>query len=264
MTNSSFVPSTHRILQAKPMIASSPLQRSALALTAAALFLGPALPVRAQSSSLYVVDEPPPAPAPLRPANRGPERLSENISRVSYLAVPLPAPRAFGLQDLVTIIVRESTESDADASLETEKDGSIEGEVSDWPGVRVFDKLYDLLSKTDLDNDPKVGLKYGKKFEGEGEYNRRDTFTTRITARIIDIKPNGTLVLEARKFTRTDDETLNMVLTGTCRQEDIAADNTILSTQLYDLHLVKEHTGELRKTSKKGWITKVFEAVFGF
>jgi hypothetical protein len=101
-------------------------------------------------------------------------------------------------------------------------------------------------------------------FEGEGEYRRTDTFSGRIQSRVIDVKPNGTLVLEARKYIQNDDETLEMVLTGLCRAEDVTAANTILSTQLYDLRLVKEHTGELRRSTRKGILTRVFETIFNF
>jgi hypothetical protein len=38
----------------------------------------------------------------------------------------------------------------------------------------------------------------------------------------------------------------------------------VLSTELYDLHLDKQHKGELKKTTKKGFITNFFDALFGF
>ena len=31
---------------------------------------------------------------------------------------------------------------------------------------------------------------------------------------------------------------------------------------LHNLSLVKKHTGEVRKASKKGWLTKLFEGIF--
>ncbi len=88
--------------------------------------------------------------------------------------------------------------------------------------------------------------------------------TGRVQARVIDVKPNGTLVLEARKFNQIDDETLTIVLTGVCRAEDITVDNTILSSELYDLSLVKTHTGELRRASKKGLITRLLDLLLNF
>ena len=51
-----------------------------------------------------------------------------------------------------------------------------------------------------------------------------------MTATIIDIKPNGNLVFEARKQIRHDDEVSSMRLTGLCRSDDVTPDNSVLST----------------------------------
>jgi len=80
----------------------------------------------------------------------------------------------------------------------------------------------------------------------------------------MDVKPNGTLSLEARTQVKNDDEDMTITVTGYCRAEDVAADNTVLSTQMYDLRVNKQHAGEVRKASKKGVITKVLEFLFNF
>ena len=62
----------------------------------------------------------------------------------------------------------------------------------------------------------------------------------------------------------SDQETLELVLTGTCRKEDVRSDNTVLSTQLYDLHLVKKHTGDVRRATRKGLLGRILETIFSF
>ena len=69
-------------------------------------------------------------------------------------------------------------------------------------------------------------------------------------------------VLEGRHKIDTDGEVMIMVLTGTCRPKDVSTDNTVLSTQLYGLSIVKELRGELRRASKKGILTRVFDVIF--
>ena len=107
-------------------------------------------------------------------------------------------------------------------------------------------------------------MNFSRSFEGEGDYARKDALADRITARVVDVKPNGNLVLEARKFVQNDDEKLELVLTGYCRAEDVTADNSVLSTQMYNLDLRKQHSGELRRASKKGLLTKLLDFVFNF
>ena len=218
--------------------------------------------VAGQSSSLYLESvEPLPV---VSPGGTG-SGLSPAMARVNLAVVRLPEPRQFSINDLITIIVRESIENDSKAEIETEKGTDFQGAISAFPKLDPSDLLQLKLRPSSMRNGtPRVDINFDNEFEGDGDVSRRDTFTTRITARILDVKPNGSLVLEARRYIRTDEEVLEMTLTGTCRKDDVTADNTILSTQLFDMRLVKEHQGELRKATKKGWITQFFEGIFNF
>ena len=239
----------------------------AVAVGAAALCFASA-DVSAQSSSLYHREAQRNAAAA---ANQVPRRdgnqptLAPAVRAMSLFAIARPEPRTFKKHDLVTIVISESTSADISSSLETNKETSISGEISAFPALRLADLLQLQLRPSNFDRGtPAVGIDFEKEFEGEGDYSRTDQFTARITAQIIDIKPNGTLVLEARKFIRNEDETMRITLTGTCRTDDISADNTVQSTKLFDLHLTKDHDGEIRKATKKGLFTKVFETLFAF
>jgi flagellar L-ring protein precursor FlgH len=196
---------------------------------------------------------------------QAPHRLAPAIREQSLAAVEVPKPRQFAVHDLVTIIIREQSETEFQASLETEKGTEHSAEIAELPRLTLSD-LADLqLKPNDFeDGTPQLDVSSDREFEGEGDYSRSEEMSGRITARIIDIKPNNTLVLEARKFVKSDDESLNIRLTGTCRAEDITADNTVLSTELYDLHLNKTHDGELRKSTKKGLFTDILDFVFNF
>lgn len=218
--------------------------------------------VSAQSSSLYLQENVPTAAAATPTRTGQPNLLSPAIARTSLTAVALPAPREFAKHDLITIIVRESTENDSKSTLDTDKKSSIDAELSQFPNLAELIKLQLIPSRFGR-GTPKVGLDMNTTFEGEGNFKRKDTFTTRIAAEIIDVKPNGLIIVEARKFIRTNKETLNVVLTGSARTKDIGGDNTVLSTNLHNLRLVKDHDGELRKATKKGLITQVFEGLFG-
>lgn len=216
----------------------------------------------AQSSSLYAQKSKPQMPTPVKGPDGRYDRLSPKLSEVSYSAVPLPEPRGYALHDLVTIIIRESIENDISSTTDTKKSVSVDGEVTSFPSISSMLELRPRTSPTT--NNPTVGLSMDTDFTGEGSHKRTDTFTTRLTARIIDIKPNGTLILEARKRIVDDREDVTLVLTGTCRKEDITLDNTILSTQIYDLFLRKQTAGEMKKASEKGLLTKILDTVFNF
>jgi flagellar L-ring protein precursor FlgH len=103
-----------------------------------------------------------------------------------------------------------------------------------------------------------------RNLKGEATVDRTDSLTARITAEVIDVKPNGTLVLQAKQRIKTDDEEQQFVFTGTGRVEDVGVDNTILSTQLYDKDVTKTHTGAVRDTTKRGLIPKLLDLINPF
>ncbi len=219
-----------------------------------------------QSSSLFLADQRQQADSVDSQRGRNQTvRMSAAVAAGSMVAASMPEPRQFMVNDLITIVIRESMQTDFEAKLDTDKNAEYSGELSDLPQIIMKDLFHWHFIPNDFPlGNPKLGLEYESEFEGEGGYSRKESMTGRLTAKIIDVKPNGTLVLEARKYIKSDSETFKVILTGTCRADDVAADNTILTTQLYDLHLVKEHTGELKKSSKKGLITQFLDLLFNF
>jgi flagellar L-ring protein precursor FlgH len=81
---------------------------------------------------------------------------------------------------------------------------------------------------------------------------------------VLDVKPNGTLVLQARKTIKTDEEEQQFILSGICRVEDVATDNTVLSTQIFDLDLQKNHKGDVKDAVTKGWLPRLMQLVNPF
>lgn len=217
----------------------------------------------AQSSSLYTDQTVEQRTADL--GRRQGDELNPAIAQFSFTAVRMPELRRFQIHDLVTIIINESITNKSSSSMETSKDAKVKGEIAAIPDLRVSDLLQmQIRGTSSTENTPRVDISTGNEFNGEGDYSRQDTFVARVTARIVDIKPNGLLVLEARKYIQTEKETLDIVVTGTCRREDVRADNTIVSSQIFDLRVNKQHRGEIHKATKKGLITLFFETLFHF
>lgn len=178
------------------------------------------------------------------------------IERMSKIAVAPPQPRQFTPNMLITIIVREQKRYQADAEYEAEKKWKWDELLSRWfrfyPGCKLGeDKLSNGLPGSKFD------LKH--KYETDGASDYSDRFTTRITARIIDVKPNGNIVLEARHTRMHDEESANVTLTGVCRSEDVTPDNTILSTQIAEMVLDVQNQGAVRDATTRGWVPRILD-----
>jgi flagellar L-ring protein precursor FlgH len=179
------------------------------------------------------------------------------LSQVSFFNVPEPEPRTVKKHDLITIIVREESEFTAEGTTEATKEASIDAEITDFIRFQ-FDPL-ELKAGGIGDEPPRIRANANREFNGEGTVERTDSLNFRITAEVIDVKPNNTLVLQARKRLKTDDEIQEFILTGICRVEDISADNSVLSTQVHDLDLIKKHEGVVRNTTRKGWAGRILD-----
>jgi flagellar L-ring protein precursor FlgH len=183
------------------------------------------------------------------------------FSSVSFFAVAETKPRTIKKHDLVTIIVDENTAYSSNGTTALTKEADFDAKVTAM--VRLSLAHLD-LSENSVNTNPEIGTTGTRDFNGSGAVNRSDTMTTRLTAEVIDVKPNGTLVLQARQHIRTDDEEQTMVLSGTCRVEDVTPDNTVLSTQMFDKDVSNTNKGAVRDSTKRGWIPKLLDVVNPF
>ncbi len=196
------------------------------------------------------------------PALAAREAATTEMAQSSMLFVTPPEPRTFMKHDLITIIVDETSQQKSSQSLDTEKKSSanltLNAILDPWELLEMR------LRQGDTANTKILGTNFKRKFEGDGEYERSDRFSAKITAEIIEIKPNGTLVLQATKIITKDSEVQTLVLSGVARQEDITNRNTILSSQIASLSMNLQNAGELRESSKKGLLTRVLDKIFDF
>jgi len=191
-------------------------------------------------------------------ADRGQARLSD----VSFAAVPEPVPRTLRKHDQVTIIVREESEFRTRGSSEFKKEAEFEARLEEF--IKLSVRNAEIEGGAQGPNPPAIRATGKRDFKGEGLVNRSDRFTTRVQAEVVDVKPNGTLVLQARSHIKTDDEERFFLLSGSCRVEDVNADNTILSSQLFDKDLRQTSKGTVRQATRRGWLSHLLDAVNPF
>ncbi len=216
----------------------------------------------AQTSSLGERERLVRAAEPVAPPSR---ETAVNVRNVvydqhSWISIAPPRPKTYRPGDLLTIIIRERREWKAGADLQTKKEWDVKSELDKFlkltgggVGAAAFRR-----------GQPNIDFEWENKLRGQADSSRDDSLTTRLTAKIIDVKPNGLLVLEGRGKISHDEETSEITITGTCRKEDVTADNTILSTQVSDKDVVMKTNGALRATSSRGWIPKMLDAIKPF
>jgi flagellar L-ring protein precursor FlgH len=182
------------------------------------------------------------------------------LTDLSFFAVPDPEPKVMRKHDLVTIIVREISEFSSEGTTDLKKQADLNAKIDQF----IQFSLDNFELKNSMGTPAEIKMSGDRNFKGEATVDRTDSLIARITAEVVDVKPNGTLILQARKRIKTDEEVQQFIMTGICRAEDILPDNTILSTQMYDLELNKTHKGAVRDTTKRGWVPKLLDAINPF
>jgi len=104
----------------------------------------------------------------------------------------------------------------------------------------------------------------GRKYEGQGSTQRQSAVRSRITARVIEVLPNGDLRIEASKLVKINKEDETLSLSGIVRQRDVSADNDIPSTLVGDLKLALNGKGVASADNQPGWLFRLIDKVSPF
>ncbi len=167
--------------------------------------------------------------------------------------------RASAVGDLVTILVQENNTASKDNTTSTAKKSSIDASIAKF--------LYSPAASGLLTKNgqfPALNLTASQDFDGGGKISNSEKITAKITVRVMDVLPNGNLVLEGRRSTSFAGETQEAVLRGVVRVEDIAPNNTLYSYNIADATIKYVSTGTITDNQRKGWFTRVWEKVTPF
>lgn len=155
--------------------------------------------------------------------------------------------KAAKVGDLVTIIIVENSSASQQASTAV----NTSNKVNAGPGIG---PLLHLIP----------GLKFsgGSDSKNAGSTSRTANLAARITAKVIEVKPNGTLVIEGIRDVRANNETQILKITGLVRPDDVAPDNTIQSTFVADAKIEYTGKGVIAERQKPGIVTRIFKLLF--
>lgn len=252
-----------------PAHAEEPLVNSTISEAPAAVAVLPGVPAPKVAAPLIC----PPVRGSLFRASLNatpPVLISDNesphsaITSISLIAVPTQQPRKIQKHDLIQVVISESSSASSTSTADSKKTQDFDIALQQFLELNRFGGNVGLGNVSSPGKLPEVKFKFNNDTKANADAARNDQFSGRIEAEVMDVKPNGTLVVEATKHIRTDKEEQTFRLTGICRAADITADNTVLSTQLADLKLAKDTKGDVHNGTKRGWMNRVFDTLSPF
>jgi flagellar L-ring protein precursor FlgH len=183
--------------------------------------------------------------------------------------------RAKRVGDILTIVVNENVGMTNNLNLTTTKQNSsqsasgIEGIASNLvnqfitnlPGTLIGKKVQKVGTAGGLAAPAIAPLSVTgtNTFTGGGTITNNQTITGTVAVQVIDVLPNGNLVIEGLREVSFSQERQFASLHGIVRPYDIQPDNTVSSTNVAGAQIQIVSEGTLSDAQKKGWLLKLNE-----
>jgi flagellar L-ring protein precursor FlgH len=163
--------------------------------------------------------------------------------------------RARRVNDLVTVRVVESVSAigSADSTLDKESKGS--GALTKLFGLET--KFPGWLDPTSLAN-----TNSNTSFKGGGQTQRAGELTATISARVVEVLPNGDLALEGIREVDINGDRQMIVLSGVVRTADIGPGNVVPSTAIGQMRIRYFGRGLIKDNLQPGWVVRILNKIF--
>jgi flagellar L-ring protein precursor FlgH len=140
--------------------------------------------------------------------------------------------KAAKVHDVVSIVVTESLAASTDGQVKNSRASSANSGLTS-----LFGKL---KSSNNLQN--LLGMTASSGLSAQGQSTTNSSLATTFGAEVVEVLPNGMLVVQATRQLTFSQQTQLIKLRGLVRPEDVSAQNQVLSTAMTDLEL--EVTGK--------------------
>lgn len=148
--------------------------------------------------------------------------------------------------DILTIIINETSSAARTNTASNSKSGN--NELSAGTGIFHF-----LASASASQSDS---------FTANGNLRNSNNVSGRITVQVVDVKPNGNLVISGTQSIKQNRDEHKIVLSGVVRQEDVTKDNTVLSSLVADANITFDGKGPLNRKQRQGILTQILNFIF--
>jgi flagellar L-ring protein precursor FlgH len=135
--------------------------------------------------------------------------------------------RAMRPNDLISVVVEESLAASTDGTVKNQRASTATSQVSALIGLlHAGNALQNLLNQSSANS-----------LNAQGASATNSSLTTTFGGQVIDVLPNGMLVIEAARQVEFSQQTQTIILRGLVRPEDISQQNQVLSTAISSLEL---------------------------
>lgn len=189
------------------------------------------------------------SPIPTAPRNLA-------VARYSLTAVSPPEPTLVKVNDLIGVVIRHRFRSQTDSRLQQKNEWDVMDKLDAW--FRIHDRKWQ--QQNFGGGKPEVNFSHSNEMKNQGRTNRQDVVETRVMGKVIDVKPNGNLIIVAASKLEFGEDSQVLMLSGEINSRDVSPDRTITSDKIYDMDVEIKNGGAVAEAVKRGWLKEILDA----
>jgi Flagellar basal body L-ring protein len=172
--------------------------------------------------------------------------------------------RARFVGDIITVKIVETYQTSNNVRQGSSKQSSVRAGVNNLLGYeREVGKLLPLPQA--FDPARLVDGSMTSSTSGQGQLQRDSRIVATVTARVVEVLPNGNLVIQGVRTIKRNRDLEYITLTGIVRPQDIDSDNSVLSSKISDLYIEYSGKGPISEAaSGPGIITRLLQLFWLF
>lgn len=161
-------------------------------------------------------------------------------------------PRYVG--DILTILVSENVNASKNSAANASRDGSASTELGLIP--KVFEGL--------ISSSQNASASGKNILNAKGGANAANTFNGVITVTVVEVLPNGNLLVSGEKQMLINQGTEYIRFSGVVNPRTVSSSNTVPSTQVADARIEYSAKGYIDEAQTMGWLQRIFLNVMPF
>jgi len=177
---------------------------------------------------------------------------AQNLFANSGSAAVITDKSARNVGDILTVTIAETHSVKNEDKVERSKNTTL---ASSLEAFTLSDKVF----KTNA--LPKIDVRSQQDFTGDAKQNQGSDVRASIAVIVVDVQPNGNLVVAGTRTVQVDDETKTLRISGIVRPLDVGQNNTVSSSLVADARIAILGEGANTRSVTKGPVGRLFDTL---
>lgn len=169
--------------------------------------------------------------------------------------------RASRIGDILTVNINIADKAEVENTSSRSRANSEDAGLDNLFG---FEASLGKILPDAVENATLVGATSNSSSQGTGSVDRKEEIELVVAAVVVQILPNGNMVIEGRQEVRVNYEVRELLIAGVVRPEDITAVNTIEHTQIAEARISYGGRGHITDVQQPRYGQQVYDILMPF